>query len=107
MTSGLGTYDSQVGEGMPAGKQSPRDTYRQIADTLRAEMSDRLRDDKSARLGTESQLTARFGVARNTLRKALPELAQDGLIYSVPTKGWFVGSPTDDAPPTYPRLDRR
>ena len=80
---------------MPAGKQSPRDTYRRIADTLRAEIKDRVDGDAPARLGTEAELSARFGVARNTLRKALSDIAQDGLIYSVPTKGWFIGSVAD------------
>lgn len=81
---------------MPAGKQSPRDTYRRIADTLRAEIKDRAASDPG-RLGTETELSTRFGVARNTLRKALSELSDDGLIYSVPTKGWFIGSVADNA----------
>ena len=79
------------------GSQSPRDTYRQIADTLRVEIKGRASSTKATRLGTEAELSARFGVARNTLRRALSELAQDGLIYSVPTKGWFIGNAADSA----------
>lgn len=94
VTCGLGTYNGRAGKGMPAGKQSPRDTYRQIADTLRTEIGNQPHATEPARLGTESDLASRFGVARNTLRKALSDLAQEGLIYSVPTKGWFVGSLT-------------
>ncbi|WP_414641693.1 GntR family transcriptional regulator [Actinocrinis sp.] len=81
------------------GSQSPRDTYRQIADTLRAEISDSSLSGEHGRLGSEAELSDRFRVARNTLRRALNELARDGLIYSVPTKGWFVGRPTTDAKP--------
>jgi DNA-binding GntR family transcriptional regulator len=73
------------------GNQSPRDTYRQIADTLRAETKNLAPSSDPIRLGSEAELSDRFHVARNTLRRALNELARDGIIYSVPTKGWFVG----------------
>jgi DNA-binding GntR family transcriptional regulator len=76
------------------GNKSPRDTYRQVADTLRAEIKNSPAAETPVRLGTETELSLRFGVARNTLRKALSGLAQDGLVYSVPTKGWFIGSVT-------------
>lgn len=75
--------------------RSPRDTYRQVADKLRAEIKRQPVRDSLIRLGTETELSARFGVARNTLRRALLELAQDGLIHSVPAKGWFIGSASD------------
>lgn len=41
-------------------------------------------------LDSESALTERFGVSRGTVRTALVKLAEDGLIESVPGKGWFV-----------------
>ena len=76
------------------GSQSPRDTFRQIADRLREEVATiKPTDSEPAKLGSESELSTRFGVARNTLRKALSELARDGLIYSLPTKGWYVSQP--------------
>src|SRR5258708_19206497 len=79
--------------------QSPRDTYRQIADVLRGEIAAaRLAGSPLDRLGTEFELAARFNVARNTVRKALGELARNGLIHSTPTKGWFVGRASDGRP---------
>jgi DNA-binding GntR family transcriptional regulator len=49
-------------------------------------------------LDSEAAFSARFGVARGTVRAALTELADRGRIEAVPGKGWFVrvtdGSPT-------------
>ena len=74
-------------------QQSPRGTFTRIADTLRHEIAaNELSSGQGPhRLGTEAELSARFGVARNTLRKALSVLADEGLVYSEPTRGWFVG----------------
>lgn len=44
-------------------------------------------------LPSERRLVADFGVSRITVRKALGDLVQDGVLYSVPAKGFFVGSP--------------
>jgi DNA-binding GntR family transcriptional regulator len=41
-------------------------------------------------LPSESELAARFGVARNTLRRALTVLGHDGLVAVVPGKGRLV-----------------
>lgn len=73
------------------GNQAPRDAYRQIAEALRSEIKNYRTDGEPRRLGSEAELSRRFAVARNTLRRALLELAKDGLVYSIPTKGWFIG----------------
>jgi len=85
------------------GSQSPRDTFRQIADKLREEVAAvKPTGSGPAKLGSETELSARFGVARNTLRKALSELARDGLVYSLPTKGWYISQPgTREEPPDH------
>ena len=41
-------------------------------------------------IDSEASFAARFGVARGTVRAALTELADRGLIEAVPGKGWFV-----------------
>lgn len=73
------------------GSRTPRDAYRQIAEALRIEIKALRPSAEPTRLGSEAELASRFEVARNTLRRALAELARDGLVHSVPTKGWFVG----------------
>ncbi|NEX48771.1 phosphonate metabolism transcriptional regulator PhnF [Pseudotabrizicola algicola] len=72
-----------------------------IAATLRAEIADGAYAP-GARLPTEAELSARFGVNRHTLRRALADLAQAGVIVSRRGSGVFVA-----ARPTDYRLGRR
>lgn len=51
-------------------------------------MSIALGDDRA--LPTESQLMARFGVSRGTLRRATDELAREGLLRIQPGRGTFI-----------------
>lgn len=83
-------------------QRNPRGTFERIADTLRQEITARRQPDEQGprQLDTEAELSERFGVARNTLRKALSVLADEGLLYSEPTRGWFVGQAA--SPPTGP-----
>lgn len=46
-------------------------------------------------LPSEAALTKEFGVSRNTLRRALSDLEQDGLIKALPGRGRIVISPDD------------
>lgn len=41
---------------------------------------------------SEAELCQQFGVSRTTVRKALSDLAQEGLVYSVQGKGTFVSA---------------
>ena len=69
----------------PTGPVPP---YLQLAGILR----ERIRTGKlppGARI-VESDLTDEFEVARNTARRALAVLRDDGLIYTVPTRGSYV-----------------
>lgn len=66
-----------------------------IAATLRAEIAQGLYPP-GARLPTEAELSARFGVNRHTVRHALAALAQDGTVHSRRGAGVFVTArPTD------------
>ncbi|MEV6207206.1 GntR family transcriptional regulator [Kitasatospora sp. NPDC051914] len=60
-------------------ERSPRGTYLQIADVLRAEISN---GSETAVLQSEAELMARFGVARTTVGRALKILASEGLVRS-------------------------
>ena len=69
----------------PTGPVPP---YRQIAEILRGRIaSGELK--KGARI-TELELTETYEVARNTARRALAVLREDGLIMTVPQRGSYV-----------------
>lgn len=69
--------------------------WKEIAATLRAEIA-RGHFPPGARLPTEADLSARFGVNRHTVRHALADLAAAGLVRSRRGAGVFVAaSPTD------------
>ena len=63
--------------------------WRQIADTLRAEIADNTLAPGS-QLPTETRLAARFGVNRHTARRALEELSRAGLLRTLQGRGSFV-----------------
>lgn len=63
--------------------------YRMLADQLREEM--RLQDWKAGRrLPTETEMTARFGVSRQTVRKALQVLSEEGVVQSRQGSGTYT-----------------
>ncbi len=49
-----------------------------------------------SRLPTESELSKQIGTSRVTLRRALANLQERGLIYSIQGSGYFVSNPTLD-----------
>lgn len=63
--------------------------WRQIARTLEAEIAAGALPP-GARLSTEAQLSARFGVNRHTVRRALEELSRGGLVRIEQGRGSFV-----------------
>lgn len=69
--------------------------WRQIAETLRAELAGR---EPGHRLPSEARLSARFGVNRHTVRRALAALAQDGLVHARRGAGVTVTAPPTDYP---------
>lgn len=63
--------------------------WRQIADEIAAEIRAGVLAAE-AQLPTESQLAARFSVNRHTVRRALAELAERGLVRATQGRGTFV-----------------
>jgi len=63
--------------------------YHSIAESLRTEIA-RGCPPPGGRLPSEAALTATYGVARATLRRALEELRQEGLIEARAGAGWYV-----------------
>ncbi|MDG4663032.1 GntR family transcriptional regulator [Mycobacterium sp. 236(2023)] len=63
-------------------------------------LRERLRDEIAAgrypdgtRLPTESELVARHGLSRQTVRRAFQDLVAEGAVYRVPGRGSYAGEP--------------
>jgi GntR family transcriptional regulator len=65
--------------------------YQEIAEAIRSEVADGLLA-AGALLPSESELSAAHDVSRVTIRKALEQLRNEGLVDSRQGFGWFVGS---------------
>ncbi|MEU4420626.1 GntR family transcriptional regulator [Actinoplanes sp. NPDC024001] len=74
---------------MAATRQGRGPVWAQIADELRARITDGTLAPDS-QLPTEAELTARHGVARATVRQALTALVNEGLIVPRAPRGYFV-----------------
>jgi DNA-binding GntR family transcriptional regulator len=51
-------------------------------------------------LPSEAQLVQRYGIARTTVRRGLALLADEGWVFAVPQRGWFVSAPLPTSPET-------
>jgi DNA-binding GntR family transcriptional regulator len=68
--------------------------YKQLTETLRARIaSDEFQP--GAMLPPESALCRQYGMARNTVRRALDQLGEEGLITTIPGKGRVKRDLTD------------
>lgn len=63
--------------------------YRRLAAALRSDIKDHAWSDEEP-LPTDGELETRFGVSRQTVRRAYLELVNEGLVYRVPGRGTFV-----------------
>lgn len=70
-----------------------RPLYERLADEIRAELARGSTADRS-RLPSERRLVERFGVSRVTVRAALNELKAQGVLVSLPARGWAVAPGT-------------
>ena len=71
--------------------------WRSIADALRRDIS-LGHYEEGGKLPTEAQLAERFGVNRHTVRHAISELSNDGLVHSRRGSGVFVVAQALDYP---------
>ena len=70
--------------------------YRTLAETLRARITSG-EFPPGAMLPPESALCRQYGMARNTVRRALDQLAEDGLLDVQPGRGRVVKAPDAQA----------
>ncbi|MEU2674236.1 winged helix-turn-helix domain-containing protein [Streptomyces sp. NPDC007164] len=66
--------------------------YVQVADRVEREIRDG-RLPHGARLPNERDMSAQYGVAPGTARRAVQELRERGLVVTLPNKGTFVTRP--------------
>ncbi|WP_121067950.1 phosphonate metabolism transcriptional regulator PhnF [Chachezhania antarctica] len=71
--------------------------WKSIADELTADIAEG-RHAPGSKLPTEAQLAARFGVNRHTVRRAMAELAEEGLVHARRGAGVFVAAQPTDYP---------
>ena len=77
---------------------APVPPYRQIAAILRRRITAGQYPPDS-RIATESELVEEFEVARSTARRAVEVLREEGLIYTVPNRGSYVGRQLPESAP--------
>jgi DNA-binding GntR family transcriptional regulator len=78
-------------------RRTARGTWAHIADALRRRISAGDPPPGSL-LPSEAALCAEYGVVRNTVRRALAALEDDGLIQTLPGRGRIVRAPNDPQP---------
>lgn len=76
----------------PVSTQLPQPLYAQIRDNLRKEILDG-NYAPHVRLPSEKSLMTQFGVSRITIRQALSDLHNEGLVFSAQGKGTYVSKP--------------
>jgi len=72
----------------PEGMEAP---YRQLAGILAARL-ERGDWEPGRRMASETRLQQEYGLARNTVRRAIGILAERGLVVVVPQRGTYVKS---------------
>lgn len=73
---------------------APEPVYVQLAAILRAQIESGELAPRRA-LPSESYLMQRYGIARETARKAVRLLRSEGLVFTVKGRGSYVTSPED------------
>jgi DNA-binding GntR family transcriptional regulator len=77
--------------------ESGRPIYAQLADIIAAKIATgELAPDRP--IPAETRLAEEYGVARLTARRAVRELRDRGLVYTVQGKGTFVVEPPQEQP---------
>jgi GntR family transcriptional regulator len=77
--------------------EAPTPVYAQLAAILRARI-ERGDWEPGRRIMSEAQLVQAYGLARETTRKAVRVLIEDGVLFTVPGRGTFVAAPGETSP---------
>ncbi|WP_087100057.1 GntR family transcriptional regulator [Nocardiopsis sp. JB363] len=79
---------------MKVDRFDPTPLYIQVADRLRERVR-RGEFEPRVQLPSESMLVADYGIARETARRAIAVLRQEGLVVTLPQRGTFVAPAPD------------
>lgn len=79
-------------------RATPWGAYRTITDAMRRRIAEG-EFPPGMQLPGEAALRAEYGVARNTLRRALADLEREGLVVTVPGRGRRIAQPGESAAP--------
>jgi GntR family transcriptional regulator len=71
-------------------RNDPRPLYKQVKDRLLEELATGTAAEPAAKLASERELVARYGVSRITVRQAMKELVHEGRVRSHPGKGFYA-----------------
>ncbi|UBU15593.1 GntR family transcriptional regulator [Nonomuraea gerenzanensis] len=91
---GEGTFVNGPGQSGPVGRQAP--FYRHIAGEIRERIKRREFVSRE-QIPSEVELVRQYGAARETVRRAISLLREEGWVYSVPHRGSYV-SPREKWP---------
>ncbi|MCF6470052.1 GntR family transcriptional regulator [Nonomuraea sp. MG754425] len=91
---GEGTFVNAPGQSGPLGRQSP--FYRYIAGEIRERIK-RQEFMSRQQIPSEVVLVREYGAARETVRRAIALLREEGWLYSIPHRGSYV-SPEEQWP---------
>lgn len=69
-------------------EDDPRPLWQQLADLLRGRIE---RGELSGRLQAETALAQHYGVSRDTVRRTMALLREEGVVFTVPHRGTYVG----------------
>jgi GntR family transcriptional regulator len=69
---------------------SPEAPYRQLYGILRGQIE---RGEIKGKMPSLTRLMQEYGLAKNTVRRAVALLAEDGLVHGTPGWGTFVNEP--------------
>lgn len=83
---------TSVEDRRPLDEADPRPLWEQLAARLRERISS---GDLTGQLPAEWRIAAEYGVSRDTVRRALDRLRDEGLITSTRGRGTFVVRPED------------
>lgn len=92
------TPPDEEGTTQVGSRATPWGAYKAITDALRRRITEG-EFPPGSRIPSEADLRTEYGVARNTLRRALTDLEREGLLTAMPGRGRVVSSPEEAAPP--------
>jgi GntR family transcriptional regulator len=70
----------------------PTPAYRELAEELRLSIL-RRRGQDAGRLPTEAELSQRYKLSRQTVRRAYQDLVNEGVVQRIPGRGTFASPP--------------